>query len=424
MINTLKLPKMKTKVIQITILLFLASVTLTSGAENPKDTLNEEGKTASNPILKKQDLASKVKIVDAYHFSMHKKQVNAFAIGYENYFKIENFQSFKTQILDSLASAEIDLVLFVNGNPFPETKMTMSDESNRTISFFWSRNSDATKAFSRFYTTQWSCTVHSPRIGFGYCDPQTKIWKQLSDLKIKKIEVVKKSAISVTSILIIILILLFFSWGINKNMLRSGNDDKSPYSLSSTQMAFWIVIIFSSFTYLLIINRELANVPNSTLILLGITTLTAVGSKGVPLMNNGGSSDRKYHVAQASKVSGTINRFMIDLISEGESGVSIHRVQMLLFTFLFGIYYAFQVFKQQMLPDFTPEQLSLIGVSSGSFVLLKSVMDKSAKVQEDKNKTIPDGENVISEFNDAKTKMEETVKKASDFISKNIASKK
>jgi hypothetical protein len=356
-----------------------------------------------------------VKIVEAYHFSLQKKHDKAFAIGYENYFKIENFKSFKEQILDSLANGEIDLVMFVNGEAFPKTKMSMCDESNRTISFFWSRNDDLTKEFCHFYTSQRFLTAKNLIVGFGYSDPQTHKWKQISSKENIQVVIIQPYAKGLAAIIILLIILTFVLLIYKTNLLYIGKKGETQSSLSSTQMAFWTIIFFFSYLYLWIVNRSLAEIPDSTLVLLGISTVTTAASKGITAIKGKG--------AGTSDVDNGSKKFYTGLVSEGDASTSIHRVQMLLFTGSFGLYYVIQVFILQTLPELSDNVLWLMGISSGTFVGVRSVMSGPSKTEDADKKATSDAEKLMAELKEAKAKMDEIVDKTADFISKNSTDK-
>jgi hypothetical protein len=408
-----KLPKMKKIAIQITILLSLVSASMTWGAGNPTDTISVKNSAILTSNVKKQDLVPSVKIVEAYYFSKGKKQDKAFAIEYENYFKIENFKPFKEQILDSLANGEIDLVMFVNGKPFPNTKMSMCDEGNRTISFFWSRNDDLTKTFCHFYTSQRFFTANNLIVGFGYCDPQTHKWKQISSKENVQVIIIQPYAKILAGIMFLLIIATLWLLILKSSLLYVRKIGESQSSLSSTQMAFWTITFFFSYLYLWIVNSSIAEIPNSTLVLLGISTVTTAASKGVTAIKEKGKGAGTNNSDSASK------SFYTGLISEGDASTSIHRVQMLLFTGSFGLYYIIQVIILQTLPELSDNALWLMGISSGAFVGVKSVVSGPSKTEDADKKATSDAEKLMAELKEVKAKMDETVDKTTEFISKN-----
>lgn len=309
-------------------------------------------------------------IIDTiYHKSMFYNRYNKAAIGFENFFIIKNFDQFKKQYLINTTDGN-PLVLFVNGKPFPNIRMSFFDEKRKSVSFMWNRSDSLTKAYAQSSLTKVVFRIKNPVIGFGYADQKTKKWVELGRKQIDMLYVIKRMAISLVVILFALLSYFFWYLGKKTNLLREGMNFESPFSLALTQFAFWTVIIFSSYFYLWLVTFELVDFPDSTLALLGITSLTTVGSKLVDIRNS--DSGKK-------KSQGFIN----DLLSEGEAGISVHRCQLFVITILFGAIYLVNVFSQQALPEFKDSLLWVIGISSGAFVGIKSVEEK---VQENSKK--------------------------------------
>lgn len=141
---------------------------------------------------------------------------------------------------------------------------------------------------------------------------------------------------------------------------------EAPYSWSRTQLAFWTVIIVSSFLYLLFkYDFNIPELNKVNLILLGIAAATTASAKIIDdsQKNNG-------NLSQDSPSEG----FLRDILSD-KNGVSIHRLQNLLWTIIVGIIYIQYVFVQKGLPDetvLTDNILILMGISTGAYIGLKT----------------------------------------------------
>ena len=106
-----------------------------------------------------------------------------------------------------------------------------------------------------------------------------------------------------------------------------------PYSWSRVQLAWWTVIVFSS--YITIILRSHGSLPdfnNSILYLLGISSATTIGAMLIdvsdqsnPALSNLSQNDRG-------------NTFFLDILSD-KNGISIHRFQTIIFNIVFGIWF-------------------------------------------------------------------------------------
>lgn len=142
---------------------------------------------------------------------------------------------------------------------------------------------------------------------------------------------------------------------------------KAPFSLARTQLAFWTVVILSSFVYLLFkFHFQIPAFANVNLILLGIS----VGTTGTAKL-----------IDDSQKVNGNLSQdfpsqgLILDILSD-KSGVSIHRLQNVLWTLVVGIIYIQFVSHGSELPDeavLTENMLILMGISSGTYVGVKTM---------------------------------------------------
>jgi len=143
---------------------------------------------------------------------------------------------------------------------------------------------------------------------------------------------------------------------------------KAPYSLARTQLAFWTVIIFSSFSYLIFkYHFAIPDLNKVNLILLGIALGTTATGKIIDDTQRTNSSD----LIQDHPSEG----FLRDILSD-QNGVSIHRLQNVLWTLIVGVIYIQFVAVQGSLPDetvLTDNLLILMGISTSAYVGLKTM---------------------------------------------------
>lgn len=316
-----------------------------------QDSLKREGKSLSKLPFK---------IEEVYHYSFRSKRLNSMAVGYENYFKVSDFDRFVDEYLDQ-KDEKSELVFFANGKPFPSVKLFLYDVSNGTISFMVSRADTLTQKFMQSFVSKFMYRIPNPVVGFGYYDKQTGQWEEVVRKEIRYLDLLKPYTLGLVVVWFIFLLVFFYTLGKNTNLLKGNADPESPYSLSLAQFAFWTVVIFTSYFYLWIIDFKLSGIPQTTLVLLGITAATTASSRSID-MKEGNKNCKK-----------TTGRFFNDLLIDGDSGYSVHRSQLLLVTIMFGGFYLFEVIKRQTLPDFDNSLLWLIGISSGTFVGIKSV---------------------------------------------------
>jgi hypothetical protein len=203
-----------------------------------------------------------------------------------------------------------------------------------------------------------------------------------------------------------------------------------PYSLGRVQMAFWTIIVIGSLVYIYWVagggKGDFPPVDANLVLLLGISGGTGVMAAAVDVSkdravdetrsNFAGTSDAiraldaqilalagardangdraldspalnslvseratkmrdlagQEKALQRSERDDEKRTFLMDLLSD-QNGNSLHRLQLVLFTVLFGAYVVHHVFTATTLGDtlLTNEQLALMGVASGVYVGFK-----------------------------------------------------
>lgn len=168
----------------------------------------------------------------------------------------------------------------------------------------------------------------------------------------------------------------------NFQQLAISNGIKNPrpsFSLARTQLAFWTVIIISSFIYVVIAQStggiKVPYIDPVNLVLLGIAGGTTAVAK---VIDNSQQDDQGNGIPQQDYPS---NGFFMDIISD-EKGVSIHRLQNVIWTLVVGVIYIIAVFgNDKTLPGqgvITKELLGLMGISAGAYLSLKTTENNSA----------------------------------------------
>ncbi len=216
--------------------------------------------------------------------------------------------------------------------------------------------------------------------------------------------------------------LLYAGWQFARrsNILRDGSGPSSsssiepnPYSLAKFQMAVWFLLIALSFGFIYAITWDHNTITDQALILMGVATLTALGGKVID--TNKAAADQQSQsdaTALASKIasleaklaasppglpddvqalaalkaelarltseveqrgSGYKRRsraFLLDILSD-ENGISLHRFQMFVWTMILGLLFLIGVYNDLAMPAFSPTLLTLMGLSSGTYLGFK-----------------------------------------------------
>jgi hypothetical protein len=235
-------------------------------------------------------------------------------------------------------------------------------------------------------------------------------------------------------LLIIATLLILLIWlARNSEMLKepfSGdeNGQKRPYSLALTQMAFWYFLVVSAIIMLFLITKEFPDINASVLVLIGISSLTALGSVSINYTKINDTknklialdaekrtlSDRlisidttlalglklepaqylelqKEKLARETRLNEVIETipkyqpssqiyfskgFLRDLVSD-PTGVSLHRFQIAVWTVILGFDFCYSVWSGLKMPEFNETLLTLMGISSGTYIGFKIPEQKS-----------------------------------------------
>jgi hypothetical protein len=171
----------------------------------------------------------------------------------------------------------------------------------------------------------------------------------------------------------------------------------SAYSLGKTQMVFWGLLVFFAVAAVFVVTGHLERIPPQTLTLLGISAGTGLGAALVTKSKQAAADARAQTLASeqqqlsqpnAAMPAGVQTRidaitqemsqlrpspsetFLRDIMSDG-NGVSFHRVQVVIWTLLLGIFFGFSVKSAMSLPEFPDGLLVLMGISNGAYLTLK-----------------------------------------------------
>ena len=152
------------------------------------------------------------------------------------------------------------------------------------------------------------------------------------------------------------------------HMLRDRGDINNTFSLGRTQLAFWGMIILSCFVGLACASASLEHIPDQVLILLGISAATGLGAAAM----DGGRAPERKSMGVDGKVG--ITDFFND-ICVGDNGASFHRVQIVLWTIVLGIYFVSNVVCLMSMPEFSNTLLLLMGITNGTYLGFKKQED-------------------------------------------------
>jgi len=190
---------------------------------------------------------------------------------------------------------------------------------------------------------------------------------------------------------------------------RPASANGRPFSLALVQMAWWFFLVVAAYVYICFSTRQIHIPLGSTLGLLGISATTGLAAIGVDTQKNAPVIERrekllarqralearvpkpnaaapgvpagKIHVERRlAHVKTLVERLprpasssgnvIKDLLSDG-NGVSFHRFQMAVWTIILGAVFLWSVYRDMSMPEFDASLLSLMGISSVTYVGFK-----------------------------------------------------
>ena len=192
------------------------------------------------------------------------------------------------------------------------------------------------------------------------------------------------------------------------DILRNGpplNKQNQAYSLGRSQMAWWLLIVIVSYVTIWMITGNRDTVTNSTLILIGISGATALGAVAIdatastrvktaldrltveettlqtqlaavgitPALTNA-LNDRLAAIQQEKvnlvKAPQSVS-WLTDVLTDDNGSVALHRMQVILWTFVLGVIFLASVFHVLSMPEFNTTLLALMGISAGTYLGFK-----------------------------------------------------
>lgn len=152
------------------------------------------------------------------------------------------------------------------------------------------------------------------------------------------------------------------------SLVRDYPSNTQTFSFSRTQLAFWTVIVLSSFMILYVKTDHTDVFTTSSLILMGISVGTTSAGNIIDTSEASQPGVRR-HQDSAS------DGWLLDIISD-RNGVSMHRVQAVIFNLVYGIIFVKTVLLSTSMPDFSEQELILLGISSGTYIAVKANENK------------------------------------------------
>jgi hypothetical protein len=233
----------------------------------------------------------------------------------------------------------------------------------------------------------WNKILGSPPLGLGYrkkVSVTTGLANQpLASTQVISLVVVPKAWGGVGIVVVLVVTIGLMALGYFSDVLRdpaptpapvpapvpapAGARPRQPYSLSRVQMAIWFWAIFTSYVFIWVMNGETASLNGQVLGILGISSATLAGSVLMDARTPAGGGNVG---GPAAAIAARIP-FLMDILSD-QQGVSLPRFQAFAWTLVMVVIFLSTVWQTLVMPEFNGYLLSLMGLSSGTYVTMKA----------------------------------------------------
>ncbi|MGY3087581.1 hypothetical protein ACVWYF_000607 [Hymenobacter sp. UYAg731] len=237
------------------------------------------------------------------------------------------------------------------------------------IIFHLTRHQSTNPYWNVVYSSPWEF-AHPAKIGLGYDDRVITNMYPQEPIRLKLVRPVALAvALAVVALLALAIVLLAHKSWLLRNSVPNWNSPvgKEPmFSLAKSQLAWWTFLVLGSYLLIYCVTGQMTNISTTTLELLGISA----GTAGL-----GGLLGQPATSALAPPPPPS-RGWWLDMLTD-DQGVSIHRLQQVAFTLLLGYLFIRTVYKTVALPEWNENEILLLGISSATYLGLKSQENKT-----------------------------------------------
>jgi hypothetical protein len=156
---------------------------------------------------------------------------------------------------------------------------------------------------------------------------------------------------------LVLFVVLLCAAAVYTDMLRQGprvNGVLQPYNLGRSQMAWWFFLIVISYSFIWLVTGDRDTIPPSLLALMGISSATALASA---------------LITPRSEVAPRKSRgWWRDLVADDNGVVALDRLQIVVWTLVLSGIFLSSVIWDLLMPEFNATLLTLMGISSGTYI--------------------------------------------------------
>jgi hypothetical protein len=152
------------------------------------------------------------------------------------------------------------------------------------------------------------------------------------------------------------------------------NAPRKPYSLARTQLMWWTLVIGLCVILYCGESGAVPGITGTVLVLLGIGAATTFSARIIDARQRDAAVASGSILLHQDHVS---DGFFTDILSD-ESGLSVPRFQSFVFNGIFGLSFLYTFCATSQFPNYSPEALALLGISSAGYVGVKALENKPA----------------------------------------------
>lgn len=270
------------------------------------------------------------------------------------------------QLLDEARQQDKHILLFLDGSQlkgiYPDSYAVDRDKGE--LHFFVDHSEEPIAMWDHLMLSRESQKFFSRKVSISVgLEDQNPVPTMVKDKNSFKLIMVRKRWFYVSVVALLALLGLFIVLAIKTDMLRNigpnpSHGGRKPYSLAHTQMAIWFFTIMSSWLLLYVLKHTFDTINESLVILMGISSGAGIAAATI-------DSNRKVK-AVIKRSKGFIN----DILSDS-NGISFHRFQVFAWTIVMVLVFIRQVASYLVMPEFSTALLTLMGISSGTYLGFK-----------------------------------------------------
>ena len=177
------------------------------------------------------------------------------------------------------------------------------------------------------------------------------------------------------AIAMFMLVVAFVLFAANTTALRDSAETNADgptgtYSLGRTQMALWLVLSVAGFIFLwLTLGFYVHVITSAVLVLLGINGVTGLAAITIDKPKARQAADPAHPAAAIP--ARTTQSFIEDLICDAD-GAKLHRLQMVIWTCVLAVIFAWNVLHNFVFAEFDTNLLLLMGIASSTYLGFKT----------------------------------------------------